>query len=386
MIVEIRMPEVAADMTEADVVGWLAAPGDEITQGDILFEIETDKSTVEVEAPATGILKEIHVAAGETGVAVGALLAVMESDEEAQDAQKAEDTPSDPAPEPQAAEQAAEAAEVDSSPPPPEAAQTAETTRPQKPEATALARRIADQAGIDVNAIEGTGARGRVLRADVEKTLSPGSASTDAPVSKQEPTPLPSLSAREELIHLSTGCRFEPVLQVTEKLNEGRGGQSVSSQAALVRAIAMAVSQVEPTPPEAPQNESRTATRLRITGADESPAAVLEGAERMGLGAITARLKAAETVPPVAAGEVGLFHALESGVDRIEAHLEAGQICAFSVGAVAQQPMFEKNELVASATVEINLCADPRVFRTDTATRILGTVRQLLESPLGMVL
>ena len=71
MIVEIRMPEVAADMTEADVVGWLAAEGDPITQGDILFEIETDKSTVEVEAPATGVLTEIRVPAGQAGVAVG---------------------------------------------------------------------------------------------------------------------------------------------------------------------------------------------------------------------------------------------------------------------------------------------------------------------------
>ena len=161
MMIEIRMPEVAADMTEADVVGWLAAEGDSITQGDILYELETDKSTVEVEAPATGILTEIRIPAGATGVAVGALLALMETVEEVGVAETGVSKVADPEqaePEPETPERPAITPRQDE-------------PRSEKPEATALARRIAQQAGLDLAEIQGSGARGRVLRADVEETL-----------------------------------------------------------------------------------------------------------------------------------------------------------------------------------------------------------------------
>jgi pyruvate/2-oxoglutarate dehydrogenase complex dihydrolipoamide acyltransferase (E2) component len=134
MIVEIRMPEVAADMTEADIVDWLAAPGDRITQGEILFEIETDKSTVEIEAPATGVLSEIRIPAGTTGVAVGELLATMESSDEVESSDASASTSSD--------------TPLDATAPEPTMGHS-ESSQPEprsEPEATALARRIAQRA------------------------------------------------------------------------------------------------------------------------------------------------------------------------------------------------------------------------------------------------
>ena len=78
MAVEVRMPAYSESMEEADVVGWLVAPGDSVNEGDPIAEIETDKATGELEAPASGVISEILVAEGSQGVKVGALLARIE--------------------------------------------------------------------------------------------------------------------------------------------------------------------------------------------------------------------------------------------------------------------------------------------------------------------
>ena len=380
MIVEIRMPEVAADMTEADVVGWLSAEGDPITQGDILFEIETDKSTVEIEAPATGVLTEIRVPAGQAGVAVGALLAIMEAAEEV----GVEET------------EASRAADPEQAEPGPDVAQTAEITpqqaetRSEKPEATALARRIAQQAGLDIGEIQGSGARGRVLRADVDETLAeePSRAKAEPETNEAPPheahasAPQPSA----DLIHLNTACRFDPLIRLTAQLNQGAEEPTLSWQVGLIRAIATAIRGTGFLRTDPGDEEVLPLSRLRVTDGSNSATALLVGAERMGLTSITAQLDSPQAETATNAGEVAVFHALQSGVDQIDAPLQANQICAFSIGAVRETPVVEDGELVAGRMVEINLCADPTQCPPEKATLLLGRVRQLLESPMQMTL
>ena len=78
MATEIRMPEFAADMTEADLLSWLVKPGDQVEAGELIAEIETEKSTVEFESPVSGRLLEIRVPEGTNGVQVGTVLALVE--------------------------------------------------------------------------------------------------------------------------------------------------------------------------------------------------------------------------------------------------------------------------------------------------------------------
>ena len=380
MIVEIRMPEVAADMTEADVVGWLSAEGDSITQGDILFEIETDKSTVEVEAPATGVLTEIRVPAGQAGVAVGALLALMEATEEV-GVVGIEETEAASASDPE---------QVEPGPENPEIAPQPDETRSEKPEATALARRIAQQAGLDIGEIQGSGARGRVLRADVEESLAgePSRAKAEPETNEAPPQEARVSSARSstDLIHLNTGCRFDPLIRLTDRLNQGAEDPSISWQVGLIRAIATAIRGTGFLRPDPGDEEDLPLSRLRVTDGSNSVSALLVGAERMGFTSITAQLASPQAKTDTNAGEVAVFHALESGVDRIDAPLQANQICAFSIGAVRETPVVEDGELVAGQMVEINLCADPTQCTPEKATLLLGRVRQLLESPMQMTL
>ena len=72
------MPEIAADVDHADLLAWLVEPGEPVNLGDPILEIETDKATVEIEAPASGILAEIRVPAGSVDVAAGAVLGLIE--------------------------------------------------------------------------------------------------------------------------------------------------------------------------------------------------------------------------------------------------------------------------------------------------------------------
>jgi pyruvate dehydrogenase E2 component (dihydrolipoamide acetyltransferase) len=180
LTIEIRMPEVAVDMTEADLVTWLVKPGDRVAEGELIAEIETDKSTVEFESPAAGILAEILVPAGTAGVRVGEVLAILSEGDEPRPSPGAQA----PAPEPVdvvPAEPTATATSHEAVPAEAEPRARDGAAIPAEPKATArereavpataLARRLASQGGVDLATIEGTGAGGRIVKADVEATL-----------------------------------------------------------------------------------------------------------------------------------------------------------------------------------------------------------------------
>ena len=99
--VEVRLPELADAMASATVTAWLKKPGDPVAAGEPIAEVETDKTTVELEAPADGVLAEIRVEAGAEAVEVGALLALLRPG--APGASGAQGAPAEPAAAPGAA-------------------------------------------------------------------------------------------------------------------------------------------------------------------------------------------------------------------------------------------------------------------------------------------
>ena len=80
MPIEIRMPRLADSMTEGTVVAWRVREGESVTAGEVIAEIEVDKTTVELKAPDAGTLTAIVVPAGSEKVEVGAVLAILEPD------------------------------------------------------------------------------------------------------------------------------------------------------------------------------------------------------------------------------------------------------------------------------------------------------------------
>ena len=176
------------DMLEGTVVRWLMTEGSEVNIGDALAEIETDKAVVEFEATEPGLLRKILVAEGAT-VPVGQVIAIVGDADEDISALEIGDASPAPAPEPAPAEEVPEEEPAIPLPPPAAAADTeAPTTGGFR--ASPVARRLADERGIDLRQIQGTGPGGRITKGDV-LAFEPGDAPAVLPEEPAEEPPAP---------------------------------------------------------------------------------------------------------------------------------------------------------------------------------------------------
>ena len=193
MATNILMPALSPTMTEGTLARWLKKEGEAIRAGDIIAEIETDKATMEVEAVDEGVLGKILVAEGTAGVKVNAPIAVLIAEGEAVPeggGPSARPAPS-AAPSPTAAPAPAAQATKPASSPAPQA-EGAEARLFASP----LARRMAQQAGIDLAKLKGSGPSGRIVKADIEAALQKPAAAPIAAAPTSPPAPAaPSASA-----------------------------------------------------------------------------------------------------------------------------------------------------------------------------------------------
>ena len=176
MATELTMPQMGYDMQEGTVLRWLKGEGDAVTNGEPIAEIETDKAVVEFESYADGVLHRIIVPAGTT-VPVGEPIAVVgaqdefivtddepaDVDEEPTVEAELEDAPSAAIPMPPAS--APPVVEETAPEPEPEVEQPPAPATPLR--ASPIARRIADERGIDISKVTGTGPGGRIVKDDV---------------------------------------------------------------------------------------------------------------------------------------------------------------------------------------------------------------------------
>lgn len=186
MAVDVIMPRVDMTMERGTIRAWKAAPGDAVREGALLFEIETDKSAMEIDAPASGTLGPILVPAGvevPVGTVVARILAAGEAAEAgvpqvaAAPQPAAQQAPT--APTPTAAMSATPAPVAVTAPP--ARAPSAPIGADPRPRATPLARRLAREHGLDLASLRGSGPRGRIGRADVEAARDAASARAAAP-------------------------------------------------------------------------------------------------------------------------------------------------------------------------------------------------------------
>ncbi len=166
MNIDVVLPNVGFGMDEGRLVAWLKAPGDVVRKGEALAEVEGDKTTVELEALADGILDEVLVAA-DTIVPVGTVLARIRSESAA-------------APVSQPAASSAE-----------------------KVQASPVARRLAQERGIDLNTVAGSGRGGRITREDVEAVLTGAASNGAAPAGKVLAAPAVRRLARDQGVDLN---------------------------------------------------------------------------------------------------------------------------------------------------------------------------------------
>ena len=237
MSVDVVMPQMGESIFEGTITKWLKKPGDKVERDEPLFEISTDKVDAEIPSPSAGVLKEIKIAEGQT-VPIQTVVAVIDgaggaaasapapaaaaaapapakTPAPAKAPSSAPATASAPAPAP-----ARPAAPPPSAPPPAQtaAAASATGTGTERIHSSPLVRRMAKEHGIDLAALEGTGAGGRITKEDMEAAIASQSAPAAAPASSPAaaarpapPPPPPPAAAAAPSVH---GSQFIPALQV----------------------------------------------------------------------------------------------------------------------------------------------------------------------------
>ena len=188
MTIDILMPALSPTMTEGKLAKWHVKEGDEVSSGDIVAEIETDKATMEVEAVDEGKVGKLLVAEGTENVAVNQVIAVLLEEGEDASAVKAGGPPAaKPTPKAEAAQAEAPKAEA-AKPEPAPAPKKGNGAAPAAPQraagerlfASPLAKRMAQQAGIELGALSGSGPHGRIVKRDIEAALEGGVAAKAA--------------------------------------------------------------------------------------------------------------------------------------------------------------------------------------------------------------
>ncbi|GBR73430.1 pyruvate dehydrogenase complex dihydrolipoamide acetyltransferase [Acidiphilium acidophilum] len=432
MATNILMPALSPTMTEGTLAKWLKKEGDTIKSGDVIAEIETDKATMEVEAVDEGVLGRILVAAGTEGVAVNAPIAVLVDAGEAVPSAAAAPAPKAEAPAPKAA------AEATPAPAPrgePKANGHDASDHGERIFASPLARRMAQQAGLDLAGITGSGPNGRIVKADIDaargKAHAPASApqATQAslpqavPVSAPQAAPITAphdavphssmrkviarrLQAAKQTIphfYLSMDVELDALLKLRADLNaqspkDGAGAFKLSVNDLIIKASAIALRRV----PAA--NASFTdEAMIRYHDVDISVAVaipdglitpIVRKADQKGLAAISnemkdlaARAKSGKLKPEEFQGgsfsisNLGMF-----GITSFSAIINPPQGAILAIGAGEKRPVVRGSELAIATVMTVTLSCDHRVVDGAIGAEFLAAFKAIVEAPLSLML
>jgi len=389
MPIEVILPKVDMDMAAGTISRWLVKDGDRVKKGATIFEIETDKSTMEVESPGDGTIGQISAQEGAV-VAVGVAVAFIFG--EGEDAGAIRPPASAPAKSVAAPKLQIDATEI----------APVSTGDMSKPRATPLARRIARKHGLDLAAITGQGPRGRVRAEDVQQHLEKPQPTVKPEALSEEYDLVPIDGMRrtiaERLVfskttvphfYLSASCDMEKLLKLREEINAVEGLPKLSVNDFVVKALALALQQI----PEANARWSDEGIR-RHRRVDVSVAvAVGRGAASKSLGQIAgevkdlaARAKERKLLPSDTAGgtttvsNLGMY-----GVESFAAIINPPQATILSVGAATRRPVVVGDEIRAGTRMDCTLSCDHRVVDGAVGARLLAAFRGLIEAPLRLL-
>src|SRR5438132_3495464 len=208
---EIQMPKLSDTMTEGTLVAWKKKKGDQVSAGEVLAEIETDKATMEWESPEDGTLTEIYVEEGgkvnvgdKIGFIGGEGEEAPKEEEKEKEKEEKEEKPKAKEEEEKKEEKPKTEEKEEKKKAPPKAEKKAEPEKPaakiEKPEearvkASPVARRIAAELGVDLSSVKGTGPEGRVTETDVRAAAKSVAVLADRGGAKAESKPAPALKA-----------------------------------------------------------------------------------------------------------------------------------------------------------------------------------------------
>ncbi|MBE7637314.1 pyruvate dehydrogenase complex dihydrolipoamide acetyltransferase [Sneathiella sp. P13V-1] len=429
MPITITMPALSPTMTEGKLATWHVAEGDEVSSGDVIAEIETDKATMEVEAVDEGVIGKILIDAGTENVSVNSPIAYLLEDGE--DASALEGMSTSAAPAPAAAPAAQETA----------SAPTAVTPAPAAPSSpqgsrvfsSPLARRVAADASLNIADIQGTGPRGRIIRADVDAFIAAGGTakaapapSADAPAATPAPAAAPVVTtpphageheeipltgmrktiakrlteAKQTIPHfyLTIECELDNLLAMRKELNSRGDDYKISVNDFIIRASALALKKL----PAAnaiwggdkilQYKDIDISVAVAVEGGLITP--VVKNADKRGLADISNNMKElagkardGKLMPEEYQGgcfsisNLGMF-----GIKEFSAVINPPQSAILAVGAGEQRPIVKDGELTVATMMSVTLSCDHRVIDGALGAELLKYFKGYIEEPLTMML
>jgi len=422
MSIELKMPALSPTMEEGTLARWLVKEGDTVSSGDLIAEIETDKATMEFEAVDEGVITQLLVAEGTDGVKVGAVIAIIQGeDDDAAAAPKAAASPPAQAPSPPPA--------VSSAPVAPQVA-TAAKSSSDRVKASPLAKRIAANAGIDLNGLIGTGPNGRIVKADVEALSGEGRSpvalpavdpglrreapiTATAPVDTDIPHEVVKLSNMRKTIarrlteskqtvphiYLTVDVRLDALLKLRGELNaslEARGVK-LSVNDMLIKALGLALIQVPKCNVSFAGDNMLQYSRADISVAVSVPTGLItpivtDAANKSlskistEIGELAARAKEGKLQPhEYQGGTASISNMGMMGIKQFDAVINPPQAMIMAIGAGEKRPYIVDDALAIATVMSATGSFDHRAIDGADGAMLMKVFKELVEKPLGLV-
>jgi pyruvate dehydrogenase E2 component (dihydrolipoamide acetyltransferase) len=410
---DVLMPQLGETVTEGTISRWHKAVGDGVAPGEPLFDIETDKTSMEVPAVTAGVLSEIRAQAGAV-VPVGSVIAVLTDSRGAKPGPAVLAAP--------AVAQADAPTAIDSF----HGLRTpkqhfGKAALPDGRKITPLARRLAAQAQLDVVAVKGSGPHGRIIAADVRSASARGAPSQSEPAGAPDPLatlyevnpfrtlPLDGMrrtiarrltESKQQVPHfyVSADINVDSLLALRKQIHESQSTR-VSINDLFVKAYALALQQVEAANVVWAEDRLLQFSEVDIGVAVAIPGGLVTPIIRKAdtkpmmalaseLAGLIARARDRKLQPPEYLGgtatisNLGMF-----GVRSFQAIVNPPQATILAIGAAERRPFEAADGSVRfGSVISVTLSVDHRAVDGTTAGELLSTLRGIVENPLRILL
>ncbi len=414
----LKMPKLSDTMAEGKIAKWLIAEGDEVEMGNEIAEIETDKATMTWESSVDGVVHKIYVAEGGAAVLGAPLVLVLEEGEE-----PPADADNPPGPEAPAEEKKetkpSSAAPAPAAPPAPKKPAAPTTASGGRVKASPLAKKVAEERGLDISKIKGSGPGGRVVREDLDYCHgSEGSRRSAIGI-------LPAFPSRGDESIEVTGMRrviadrlleskttiphfylnievdAEPLMETRSQVNAAsvaNGGQKFTVNDFIMRAVTLAAMEV----PEVNASfhgdsiyqygSVNLSVAVAIEGGLVTP--VIRSAEDKSIADLSVEIKELATkardkkLTPdeMQGGTITISNLGAYGVQNFDAIINPPQAAILAIGAINKQPVVnDENEIVPGMRMWIGMSCDHRVIDGAVGATFLQALRKNIETPILLI-
>jgi pyruvate dehydrogenase E2 component (dihydrolipoamide acetyltransferase) len=404
----VRMPRLSDTMTEGTVAQWHKKVGDPIAEGDLLAEIETDKATMEFESFQEGVLLHIGVEEGATA-AVDSILAILgEKGEDVKALLEADAKPAQVAEveKPVAVEKVSVPAPVEIPVAAPVAAPVQTSNTSGRTVASPLAKRLAQEKGLDISTIAGSGDGGRIIKRDVDTYQAP---SVFASVNQESFTEEPVSQMRKVIarrlaeskfsaphFYLSISVDMDNAIAARKAIN-ALPDTKVSFNDLVVKACAMALREHPTVNSSWREDVIRRNQHVNIGIAvavdDGLLVPVVRFTDTKSLTGISGEVKEYaqkakdKKLQPAdwegstfTISNLGMF-----GIDEFTAIINTPDACILAVGGIQQIPVVKDGLVVPGNVMKLNLSCDHRVVDGASGAAFLNTLKTYLQNPVTML-